>query len=563
MPGAATGAAPQATADTKKKPPGGSRKGRRNHSQGVVKAGWSQDQIVAHKKKLDREAAKRYRARCKARKEAEAEAARKAASPSAKPAPRQSLPASPVVAPKRKRAVSPTFDDDDESGDETEEELEAVVVAQALSLARGQALSLARGQTLTAELKAMWQPIFERLTSTEPLEDILIKDATFNEQYVSFVQKYYEQPHIQKFVAAFSCFVLPSRDEMLEDMTVAMFRSMQTHAANSVSLDHTNEETLAAARGACSVSILYNRKMCGLHDDPETRRELRQHGHVPDAVFRGEGKEYVGKSTAIMASTCKLWTAKAKTNILIQNKEWRCERSCVEDAAAIVEARRHYKHTAHNAEVRREGKITSFDTANYDDFCGDSLIEQHMKLTGLAVCPLSGVRGFAFAADYLVLVAEKREVSRRDLVNTGLNGMDGGSHHGKQPECLKGVEVHKKRVAGTRAKSATKLNLQPKSLRELKALRPRRPLQRELEETAEQKGISVSQADPFHLKYYDDYGRCTRYSSKRWNMTCTGSNCIAVRAHSGRHIYENGKRKTVNGPTLTGFNRCHKCPEPQ
>ena len=84
MPGAATGAAPQATAGTKKKPPGGSRKGRRNHSQGVVKADWSQDQIVAHKKKLDREAAKRYRARCKARKEAEAEAA-----------PRQSLPASP------------------------------------------------------------------------------------------------------------------------------------------------------------------------------------------------------------------------------------------------------------------------------------------------------------------------------------------------------------------------------------------------------------------------------------------------------------------------------------
>ena len=557
------------------KPPGGSRKGRRNHSQGVVKAGWSQDQIVVHKKKLDREAAKRYRARCKARKEAEAEAARKAASPSAKPAPRQSLPASPVVAPKRKRAVSPTFDDDDESGDdesgdereeeleavvvaqdddesgdETEEELEAVVVAQALSLAR------------EAELKAMWQPIFERLTSTEPLEDILIKDATFNEQYVSFVQKYYEQPHIQKFVAAFSCFVLPSRDEMLEDMTVAMFRSMQTHAANSVSLDHTNEETLAAARGACSVSILYNRKMCGLHDDPKTRRELRQHGHVPDAVFRGEGKEYIGKSTAIMASTCKLWTAKAKTNILIQNKEWRCERSCVEDAAAIVEARRHYKHTAHNAEVRREGKITSFDTANYDDFCGDSLIEQHMKLTGLAVCPLSGVRGFAFAADYLVLVAEKREVSRRDLVNTGLNGMDGGSHHGKQPECLKGVEVHKKRVAGTRAKSATKLNLQPKSLRELKALRPRRPLQRELEETAQQKGISVTQADPFHLKYYDDYGRCTRYRSSMWNLTCTGSNCIAPREWA-RQIYENGKRKTVNGPTLTGFNRCHKCPEPQ
>ena len=301
---------------TKKKPPGGSRKGRRNHSQGVVKAGWSQDQIVAHKKKLDREAAKRYRARCKARKEAEAEAA-----------PRQSLPASPVVAPKRKRAVSPAFDDDDESGDEREEELEAVVVAQdddesgdeteeeLEAVVVAQALSLARGQTLTAELKAMWQPIFERLTSTEPLEDILIKDATFNEQYVSFVQKYYEQPHIQKFVADFSCFELPSRDEMLEDMTVAMFRSMQTHAANSVSLDHTNEETLAAARGACSVSILYNRKMCGLHDDPETRRELRQHGHVPDAVFRGEGKEYIGKSTAIMASTGKLWTAKAKTNI--------------------------------------------------------------------------------------------------------------------------------------------------------------------------------------------------------------------------------------------------------
>ena len=442
-----------------------------------------------------------------------------------------------MVAPKRKRAVSPAFDDDDESGDETEEELEAVVVAQALSLARG--------QTLTAELKAMWQPIFERLTSTEPLEDILIKDATFNEQYVSFVQKYYEQPHIQKFVAAFSCFVLPSRDEMLEDMTVAMFRSMQTHAANSVSLDHTNEETLAAARGACSVSILYNRKMCGLHDDPETRRELRQHGHVPDAVFRGEGKEYVGKSTAIMASTCKSLTKTAKTNILIQNKEWRCERSCVEDAAAIVEARRHYKHTAHNAEVRREGKITSFDTANYDDFCGDSLIEQHMKLTGLAVCPLSGVRGFAFAADYLVLVAEKREVSRRDLVNTGLNRMDGGSCHGKQPEHLKGVEVHKKRVAGTRAKSATKLNLQPKSLRELKALRPRHPLQRELEETAQQKGISVPQADPFQFKYYDDYGRCTRYSNKRWILTCTGRNCIAQREWK-RNIYENGKRKTAN-----------------
>ena len=210
----------------------------------------------------------------------------------------------------------------------------------------------------------------------------------------------------------------------------------------------------------------------------------------------------------------------------------------------------------------RHGKITSFDTASYDDFCGDSLIEQHMKLTGLAVCPLSGVRGFAFAADYLVLVAEKREVSRRDLVNTGLNRMDGGSRDGKQPEHLKGVEVHKKRVAGTRAKSATKLNLQPKSLRELKALRPRRPLQRELEETAQQKGISVTQADPFHLKYYDDYGRCTRYSSKRWNLTCTGSNCIAPREFYLR-IYENGKKKAVNGPTLTGFNRCRKCPEPQ
>ena len=234
----------------------------------------------------------------------------------------------------------------------------------------------------------------------------------------------------------------------------------------------------------------------------------------------------------------------------------------MEDAATIVEARRHYKHTAHNAGLRREGKITSFDTANYDDFCGDSLIEQHMKLTGLAVCPLSGVRGFAFAADYLVLVAEKREVSRRDLVNTGLNRMDGGSRDGKQPEHLKGVEVHKKRVAGTRAKSATRLNLQPKSLRELKALRPRRPLQRELEETAEQQGISVPQADPFHLKYYDDYGRCTRYRSSMWRLTCTGSNCIAPREWA-RQIYENGKRKAVNGPGLTGFNRCRKCSEPQ
>ena len=163
------------------------------------------------------------------------------------------------------------------------------------------------------------------------------------------------------------------------------------------------------------------------------------------------------------------------------------------------------------------------------------------------------MRGFAFAADYLVLVAEKREVSRHDLVNTGLNRMDGGSRDGKQPEHLKGVEVHKKRVAGTRDKSATKLNLQPKSLRELKALRPRRPLQRELEETARQKGISVAQADPFHLKYYDDYGRCTRYRSQ-WNLTCTGSNCIARQRKT-----VNGK--TVNWPKLTGFNRCRKCSE--
>jgi hypothetical protein len=288
------------------------------------------------------------------------------------------------------------------------------------------------------------------------------------------------------------------------------------------------EETLAAARGACSVSILYNRKMCGLHDNAETRRELRQHGQVPDAVFRGEGKEYVGKTTAIMTSTSQKWKSKAKTNILIQNKEWRCERSCVEDAAPIVEAQRHYMHTAQNARIGRDGKITSFDTANYDDFCGDSLIEQHLKLTGLAVCPLSGVRGFAFAADYLVLVAEKREVSRRDLVNTGLNGMDGGSRGG-QPEHLKGAEVHKKRLAGIRGGKAKKLNLQPKSLRELKALRPRRPLRQELEETARQKGISLAQADPFHLKYYDDYGRCTRYSSQKWHLTCTGSSCIAQR----------------------------------
>jgi hypothetical protein len=301
--------------------------------------------------------------------------------------------------------------------------------------------------------------------------------------------------------------------------------------------------------------------MCGLHDNVETRHWLRQHGHVADAVFRGEGKEYVGKTSAFMTSTGQKWKSRPKTNILIQNKEWRCERSCVEDAAPIVEAERHHMHTAQNSRAGHDGKITSFDTAKYDDFCGDSLIEQHLKLTGLVVCPLSGVRGFAFAADYLLLVAEKREISRRDLVNTGLNSMDGGSRDGKQPEHLKGAEVHKKRVAGTRAWRAKKLNLQPKSLHELKALRPRRPLQQELEETAQQKGIPIAQADPFHLKYYDDYGRCTRYTGRNWHLTCTGSNCIA-QTEWCRKYYENGKKKSDNGPRLTGFNRCHKCPEP-
>jgi hypothetical protein len=319
---------------------------------------------------------------------------------------------------------------------------------------------------------------------------------------------------------------------------------------------------LAASRGASGVAVLYNRRMCGLRDNEETRRELRMHGHVPDAVFRAEGMNYVGKATAVMEPTGKRW-GRGPTRILNRSEEWMSDPGAVENAATHVESRRHKRHCSNNAERSREGKITSFNTAIYDDFCADSCIAQHLKLTDLAVCPLSRVRGFIWAADYLVYLAEEREVTHRDLVKNGLNKKPGGAGKrgpGNEPEHLKGSEVQKKRSSRCREGCAAAKGLTRLSLSELKALRPRRQLQCEIEENARKKGITLAQADPFRLKYYDDYGRCKRYYDRAgaWRNVCVGAGCNATYEWQGR---TNGKRK--NGPRVTGFNCCRKCPEPR
>jgi hypothetical protein len=293
---------------------------------------------------------------------------------------RQSMPASPVAPPKRKRAVSPTFDDDDESGhesgDQTEEESEDTVWAQVQ----------AQTPALLIELRSMWEPIFQRLTSDDPLEDILFKDAAFQERYVDFIEKFYELPWVREFLAnpKYNSFKLPPRADMLEDMFVHMSVHMKAWARSSTTDDHPYEMKLAASRGASGVAVLYNRRMCGLRDNEETRRELRMHGHVPDAVFRAEGMNYVGKATAVMEPTGKRW-GRGPTRILNRSEEWMSDPGAVENAATHVESRRHKRHCSNNAERSREGKITSFNTAIYDDFCADSCIAQHLKLTDLAV----------------------------------------------------------------------------------------------------------------------------------------------------------------------------------
>eukprot|EP01047_Picozoa_sp_COSAG01_P044883 COSAG01_NODE_4090_length_5360_cov_26.230184_3_plen_360_part_00 len=211
-----------------------------------------------------------------------------------------------------------------------------------------------------------------------------------------------------------------------------------TNATDAVSAD----EKLADAVHASAVAILYKRTLqASMPQDSAARGFLQMLGHVPDAVFAGCAKQYLGKASMVLGATAIAAKQRKRLQSLLKCTAWRCSGPDIAAAAELIEDKRHRHHKATGA-VRYKGvknedgtwkkkpaRIRRFHTANYDDFCNIPMVAQHLRLDGTVTHPLSGVRCLAFVTIWLNDRAEGMEIARRKLTNPafGFNRGEAGA----------------------------------------------------------------------------------------------------------------------------------------
>ena len=155
---------------------------------------------------------------------------------------------------------------------------------------------------------------------------------------------------------------------------------------------------------------------------------LVAHGHDWQTIADLIGKQYLGKTTLICEPTMR--TNDHQLLFAVANsKLWRVSEDIVKTVAPTVERARHNRHGTGNRTLK---KVTHPDTVVYDDLCYEEMVKENIQLNGIAICPLSGVRGgaFAFFTKCLVAVAEVNEIRRRKFVANGLNTQHFGPAQG-------------------------------------------------------------------------------------------------------------------------------------
>eukprot|EP01048_Picozoa_sp_COSAG05_P003057 COSAG05_NODE_136_length_16902_cov_21.052312_10_plen_199_part_00 len=177
--------------------------------------------------------------------------------------------------------------------------------------------------------------------------------------------------------------------------------------------------------------------------------------------------------------------------------------------------------------------------------------KESIQLNGIAICPLSGVRGgaFAFFTKCLVGVAEVNEIRRRKFVANGLNNLDQFKGMPQHPH-LGTEEAMSMHREATRWWGAKQVGLWHMLTEEERAeLRPRRKFVVDMEAEAKSKAVTIKDMLDRKGKYYDPYGRTRKFKGNQWNNCCTWAGYQWCKKESGR---------VLNGPLLTGFNKCNR-----
>ena len=274
-------------------------------------------------------------------------------------------------------------------------------------------------------------------------------------------------------------------------------------------------------------------------------------GHDWQTIADLIGKQYLGKTTLICEPTMR--TNDHQLLFAVANsKLWRVSEDIVKTVAPTVERARHNRHGTGNKTLK---KVTHPDTVVYDDLCYEEMVKENIQLNGIAICPLSGVRGgaFAFFTKCLVAVAEVNEIRRRKFVANGLNTLD--QFKGMpQPTQLGIEEATRNRREGSRRAGAKRVGLRHMLTEEERAeLWPRRKFVVDMEAEAKSKAVTIKDVLDRKGKYYDPYGRTRKFKGNQWNNCCTFSDCKA-----GYQWCKKPGGRVVNGPSLTGFNKCNR-----
>lgn len=145
------------------------------------------------------------------------------------------------------------------------------------------------------------------------------------------------------------------------------------------------------------------------------------------------------------------------------------------------------------------------------------------------------------------------EIKRRKFVANGLNTDDQvyfkGMPRPTQWDTEEATRMHRE---GSRRACAKRAGLRHMLTEEERAeLRPRRKFVVD-EAEAKSKAVAIKDVLDRKGKYYDPYGRTREFEGNKWNNCCT----LAIRA--GYQWCKNESGRVVNGPSLTGFNKCNR-----
>ena len=275
-------------------------------------------------------------------------------------------------------------------------------------------------------------------------------------------------------------------------------------------------------------------------------------GHDWQTIADLIGKQYLGKTTLICEPTMR--NNRHQLLFAVANsKLWRVSEDIVKTVAPTVEWARHNHHgTAWGKTLK---KVTHPDTVVYDDLCYEEMVKENIQLNGIAICPLSGVRGgpFAFFTKCLVGVAEVNEIRRHKFVANGLNTLEQFKGMPQLPH-LGTEEATRNRQEGSRRAGAKRARLRHMLTEEERAeLRPRRKFVVDMEAEAKSKAVTIKDVLDRKGKYYDPCGRTRKFIANQWNNCCTFSDCRA-----GYQWCKRPGGRVVNGPSLTGFNKCNR-----